>query len=237
MHCFTLFVVSFGAFLVIIIKQMVIYHFVQHTPRGGENTLKAHEWDDRKCWILQDKDIIPEGAGCWYLTLYPEANYALYHILGALEAAGCALPSLNTDFRTGQCRYFFSGGNEFAYWGKAGHGAHTCWKQKTFKRASVSCVWNVLPTLHSELSGYKKGVVKASPIKLQWSLRGMSYLCEAQQKQKFQHLQLVMFLVPAGEMCDAAPKKMTSGKQLRLKLTFFPPPFALPLFPLSHLKP
>lgn len=65
--------------------------------------------------FLQDKDIIPEGAGCRYLTLYPEANYTLYHILGALEAAGCALPSLNTDFRTGQCRYFFSGGNEFAY--------------------------------------------------------------------------------------------------------------------------
>lgn len=50
------------------------------------------------------------AASCWYLTLYPEANYAMYHILCAFEAAGCTLPSLNTDFRTGQCRYFFQVG-------------------------------------------------------------------------------------------------------------------------------
>lgn len=51
--------------------------------------------------------IIPRVASGRYSTLYPQANYALYHILGALEAAGCTLPSLNTDFRTAQCRYFF----------------------------------------------------------------------------------------------------------------------------------
>lgn len=58
----------------------------------------------------QDKDIIPRAAGCWHFILYPEANYVLYHILRAREAAGCALPSLNTDFRTGQCRYFLQDG-------------------------------------------------------------------------------------------------------------------------------
>lgn len=68
----------------------------------------------------------------------------------------------------------------------------------------------------------------------------MSYLCEAQQKQKFQHLRPVMFLVPAGEMCDAASKKMTSGKQLRLKFDFFSTSFrsaSLPTFSSETIGP
>lgn len=59
---------------------------------------------------IKDKGILPKIVSFCYSTLYPEANYALYHILRAWEAAGCTLPSLNTDFRTGQCRYFFQVG-------------------------------------------------------------------------------------------------------------------------------
>lgn len=59
---------------------------------------------------IKDKGILPKIVSVCYSTLYPEANYALYHILRAWEAAGCTLPSLNTDFRTGQCRYFFQVG-------------------------------------------------------------------------------------------------------------------------------
>lgn len=97
------------------------YHLPQHKSVNSkgkrEEDIKSCEWDDRKCRLSKDLDVIaPDGAGCRYLTLYPQANYALYHILGALEAAGCTLPSLNTDFRTGQFRYFFSVWNEFAYW-------------------------------------------------------------------------------------------------------------------------
>lgn len=67
------------------------------------NTLMEN---DRKYSIFK----IPRAAGCWHFILYPEANYVLYHILRAWEAAGGTLPSLNTDFRTGQCRYFFQDG-------------------------------------------------------------------------------------------------------------------------------
>lgn len=77
----------------------------------GETKDKSdHVNKNIKSIYFQDKDIIPCAASCWYLTLYPEANYAMYHILCAFEAAGCTLPSLNTDFRTGQCRYFFQVG-------------------------------------------------------------------------------------------------------------------------------
>lgn len=74
--------------------------------------------DEKRKWLdekrqekhRKDKDIIPAAVSCRYFTLYPEANYGLYHVLGAWEAAGCTLPSLNTDLRSGQCRYFFQGG-------------------------------------------------------------------------------------------------------------------------------
>lgn len=89
--------------------------------------------------FFKTKDIIPRAAGSRYFTLYPEANYALYHVLGAWEAAGCTLPSLNTDFRTGQCRYFFSGRNEFVYWAKVGHATHTCWQQWHSKEPVFMC--------------------------------------------------------------------------------------------------
>lgn len=90
-------------------------------------------------YFFKTKDIIPRAAGSRYFTLYPEANYALYHVLGAWEAAGCTLPSLNTDFRTGQCRYFFSGRNEFVYWAKVGHATHTCWQQWHSKEPVFMC--------------------------------------------------------------------------------------------------
>lgn len=89
--------------------------------------------------FFKTKDIIPRAAGSRYFTLYPEANYALYHVLGAWEAAGCTLPSLNTDFRTGQCRYFFSGRNEFVYWAKVGHATRTCWQQWHSKEPVFMC--------------------------------------------------------------------------------------------------
>lgn len=80
------------------------------TDLRGKKDKTDHVNKNIKSIYFQDKDTIPWVASCWYLTLYPEANYAMYHILCAFEGAGCTLPSLNTDFRTGQCRYFFQVG-------------------------------------------------------------------------------------------------------------------------------
>lgn len=113
-------------------------------------TWQVNEWNkevDRKrqeIQYFQDKDIIPTVASCWYLTLYPEANYALYHILGALEAAGCTLPSLNTDFRTGQCRYFFQVGMNLSIELRLGM-AHTLVESSNTQKSLCSCISKVLP--------------------------------------------------------------------------------------------
>lgn len=97
---------------------------------------------------FQDKAAIPWATSCWYLTLYPQANYAMYHILCALEAAGCTLPSLNTDFGTGQCRYFFQVGMNLSIEQREGmpHAlVERCKAQKSL--CSCSC-----PSTHSYLS-------------------------------------------------------------------------------------
>lgn len=112
---------------------------------------------------FQDKDTIPWAASCWYLKLYPEANYAMYHFLCAFEAAGCTLSSLNTDFRTGQCRYFFQAGMNLSIEQRQGM-PHTLVERCNTQKSLCLCS---CPSTHSYLSesvihGKKKAEAKKS---------------------------------------------------------------------------
>lgn len=115
--------------------------------KKGQNIV-YYKKTNNKVKYLQDKDTFRWVASCWYLTLYPEANYATYHILCAFEAAGCTLPSLNTDFRTSQCRYFFQVGMNLSIERRQGM-PHALVERCNAQKSLCSCS---SPSAHTDLS-------------------------------------------------------------------------------------
>lgn len=76
--------------------------------------------------------------------LCPQANYVPYHVAGAREAAGCTLPSLNTDFRAAQCRILFQVGMNLSIELRLGM-PHTLVESTDTEKSLCSYVSEVMP--------------------------------------------------------------------------------------------